>query len=79
MPRWFDQCVEQRRCAGLILVPDKLPIRDVIEAHDHFYQTNWKTAVHEGPSQETGTRLPKSHETRDASQEAARADYCLPV
>ena len=31
MPRWFDQCVEQRRCAGLILVPDKLPIRDVIE------------------------------------------------
>lgn len=29
MPRWFDQCVERRRCAGLILVPDKLPIRDV--------------------------------------------------
>jgi len=22
MPRWFDQCVEERRCAGLILVPD---------------------------------------------------------
>jgi hypothetical protein len=22
MPHWFDQCVEERRCAGLILVPD---------------------------------------------------------
>lgn len=31
MPRWFQQCVEQRRCAGLVLVPDKLSIRDVIE------------------------------------------------
>ncbi len=31
MPEWFRQCVEKRRCAGLILVPDKLPIRDVIE------------------------------------------------
>ena len=30
MPRWFDQCVEERRCAGLILVPERLPIRDVI-------------------------------------------------
>jgi hypothetical protein len=31
MPRWFDQCVEERSCAGLILVPERLPIRDVIE------------------------------------------------
>lgn len=31
MPRWFDQCVEERSCAGVILVPDKIPIRDVIE------------------------------------------------
>ena len=31
MPVWFDQCVAQRRCAGLILVPDKLSIRDAIE------------------------------------------------
>jgi hypothetical protein len=31
MPRWFDQCVQERSCAGLILVPDGLPIRDVIE------------------------------------------------
>jgi hypothetical protein len=31
MPRWFDQCVEERRCAGLILVPDKVPIRVAIE------------------------------------------------
>ncbi|SPF55115.1 conserved hypothetical protein [Candidatus Sulfopaludibacter sp. SbA4] len=31
MPGWFQQCVEKRRCAGLILVPDKLPIRDAIE------------------------------------------------
>jgi Domain of unknown function (DUF5615) len=31
MPRWFDQCVEERRCAGLILVPETVPIRDVIE------------------------------------------------
>jgi hypothetical protein len=21
MPRWFDQCIEKRSCAGLILVP----------------------------------------------------------
>lgn len=31
MPVWFQQCVEQRRCAGLILVPEKLSIRDAIE------------------------------------------------
>ncbi len=31
MPVWFQQCVEQRRCAGLILVPERLPIRDAIE------------------------------------------------
>jgi hypothetical protein len=31
MPEWFQQCVLKRRCAGLILVPDKLPIRDAIE------------------------------------------------
>ena len=31
MPAWFRQCVGERRCAGLILVPDKLPIRDAIE------------------------------------------------
>lgn len=31
MPRWFDHCVEQRRSAGVILVPDRLPIRNVIE------------------------------------------------
>jgi hypothetical protein len=31
MPHWFDQCVEERSCAGLILVPDKVRIRDVIE------------------------------------------------
>jgi hypothetical protein len=30
MPRWFDQCVAERNCAGLILVPDKVP-RDAIE------------------------------------------------
>jgi hypothetical protein len=31
MPEWFRQCVEERHCAGLILVPAKLPVRDVIE------------------------------------------------
>lgn len=31
MPVWFQQCVEQRRCAGLILVPGKLSVRDAIE------------------------------------------------
>jgi hypothetical protein len=31
MPGCFQQCVEKRRCAGLILVPGKLPIRDAIE------------------------------------------------
>ena len=31
MPRWFDRCVAERRCAGLILVPERVPIRDVIE------------------------------------------------
>lgn len=31
MPVWFQQCVEQRPCAGLIPVPEKLPIRDAIE------------------------------------------------
>jgi hypothetical protein len=31
MPSWFDQCVKERNCAGLILVPEKVPIRDAIE------------------------------------------------
>lgn len=31
MPHWFEQCVEQRSCAGLILVPEKVSIRDAIE------------------------------------------------
>jgi hypothetical protein len=31
MPHWFEQCVEQRSGAGLILVPEKVPIRDAIE------------------------------------------------
>ncbi len=31
MPDSFDRCVEERSCAALILVPDKLPIRDSIE------------------------------------------------
>jgi hypothetical protein len=31
MPRWFDECVAERSCAGLILVAERLPIRDVIE------------------------------------------------
>jgi len=31
MPRWFNECVDERRSAGLILVPDVAPIRDVIE------------------------------------------------
>ena len=31
MPGWFRECVEERSCAGLILVPGKLPIRDAIE------------------------------------------------
>lgn len=31
LSRWFDQCVEERSCAGLILVPERALIRDVIE------------------------------------------------
>ena len=31
MPYWFDQCVAEGGCAGLILLPDKVPIRDAIE------------------------------------------------
>jgi hypothetical protein len=31
MPRWFDQCVEERSCTGLILVPGKVPIREAID------------------------------------------------
>ena len=31
MPRWFNRCIEERSCAGLIVVPDKVPIRDAIE------------------------------------------------
>jgi hypothetical protein len=31
MPHWYSQCVEGRRCAGLILVPGTVPIRDAIE------------------------------------------------
>ena len=31
MPHWFVRCVEERSCAGLILVPEKVPIRDAIE------------------------------------------------
>jgi hypothetical protein len=31
MPRWFDQHVAERSCAGLILVPERVPIRDVID------------------------------------------------
>jgi Domain of unknown function (DUF5615) len=31
MPVSFDQCVEERSSAGLILVPDKVLIRDAIE------------------------------------------------
>ena len=31
VPHWFDQCVEERISAGLILVPEMVPIRDVIE------------------------------------------------
>lgn len=31
MPRWFDQCVEERSCAGVILVSERLPIRETIE------------------------------------------------
>lgn len=31
MPGWFRHFVEDRPCSGLILVPDKMPIRDVIE------------------------------------------------
>ena len=30
MPRWFDQSVQERSCAGLILVSDGVPIRHVI-------------------------------------------------
>ncbi len=27
MPRWFRQCVQEHRSAGLILVPEKMSIR----------------------------------------------------
>lgn len=30
MPRWFDERVVERSCAGLILVPHRIPLRDVI-------------------------------------------------
>jgi hypothetical protein len=29
--RCFDQCVEERGSTGLILVPERVPIREVIE------------------------------------------------
>jgi hypothetical protein len=31
LPYWFDPCVAERGCAGLILVPERAPIRDVVE------------------------------------------------
>lgn len=31
MPIWFQRFVEDKLCAGLILVPEKMPIREVIE------------------------------------------------
>jgi hypothetical protein len=31
MPHWFGRRVEERSCAGLILVPENVPIRDAIE------------------------------------------------
>ena len=31
MPQWFQRRVEERRCAGLILVPQGLSIREAIE------------------------------------------------
>ena len=31
MPRWFQDFVQDRPCPGLILVPEKMPIRDAIE------------------------------------------------
>ncbi len=31
MPAWFQQFVKARPCPGLILVPEKTPIRDAIE------------------------------------------------
>lgn len=31
LPRWFDECVAERHCAGLILVPARVPIQSVIE------------------------------------------------
>jgi hypothetical protein len=31
MPSWFDQRVGERSRGGVILVPDRIPIRDVIE------------------------------------------------
>jgi hypothetical protein len=31
MPEWFEQSVAMGHCAGLILAPDRLAIRDVIE------------------------------------------------
>jgi hypothetical protein len=32
MTGWFRQCVEERRCAGLILVPENLPIGGAIDS-----------------------------------------------
>ena len=31
MPRWFDECIAEHRSAGLILVPNKALVREVIE------------------------------------------------
>ncbi|SPF35533.1 conserved hypothetical protein [Candidatus Sulfopaludibacter sp. SbA4] len=31
MPGWFLNFVERQVCSGLILVPDRIPIRDAIE------------------------------------------------
>ena len=31
MPHWFDRCLEERGCAGLILVPTKISIREAID------------------------------------------------
>lgn len=31
MPHWFRECVVERSCAGLIVIPERVPIRDAIE------------------------------------------------
>jgi hypothetical protein len=31
MPGWFRRFIENRLCPGLVLVPEKMPIRDAIE------------------------------------------------